>query len=54
MTKTAQVCLLYFMKDGSAVNLIGRTLIFKISGLFGISNFGHWDLFEIWCLEFVI
>jgi hypothetical protein len=22
--------------------------------LFGILNFGHWDLFEIWCLEFGI
>jgi hypothetical protein len=22
--------------------------------LFGILNLGHWDLFEFWCLEFVI
>jgi len=21
---------------------------------FGILNFGHWNLFEIWCLYFVI
>jgi len=30
------------------------TETFKDETLFGISNFGHWDLFDIWDLLFGI